>query len=550
MNFKPLLPIVVAVAAIALFAYSVSAREILTSPLQQDEVSGVVFEDLNGNRLQDDDEPGIAGVLVSNGVDIAETDDDGLYRLPVLEKMVVFVIKPADYMVPVDDNNVPEFYYIHYPDGSPEYIQEFRGLEPTGDLPESVDFPLYAIEASPKFTQLALGDTQPRNHAELQYLRDGAISDIVQNQAFGAEVAIALGDLMFDNLTLYDRYKSLMGLSGIPTYYLPGNHDMDVDALDDEHHLDTYISHFGPTYYAFNHGEVHFIVLDNVLWLGATEDLSTGNYTGSINKAQMEWMATYLEYISEDKLVVLAMHIPLVSWIDRDNDKHMTDNRAELYALFEGRKVLAMAGHTHTSEVHLPGDELEQWEGEMPFTQIIAGATSGSWFSGEKDDFGRPLSYQREGAPKGYFIVDYAGTEFQPRYKGVSFPAEKQMHLSFLSRQSSELPAGIITVDELNHTRVVVNVWAGSTQSEVRCAYDNGAEFTGTRSTTTRDPFALSRQEGLSDWMHTNGSWHIWTCPLASDLDAGAHTLTVTVNDSFGQTFTESMVFEVWSINK
>ena len=93
----------------------------------------------------------------------------------------------------------------------------------------------------------------------------------------------------------------------------------------------------------------------------------------------------------------------------------------------------------------------------------------------------------------------------------------------------------------------------------------------GTRTTTTRDPYAIERQKGLDEWMQTNrswqnlfppvirakigpenwmqtnSSWHLWTCPLADDLEPGAHRVTVVANDSFGQTFTEPYLFEIWA---
>jgi len=542
------IPLVAAAFLMSLLTVTLYVTPSLASPqAQTSEVTGIVFEDQNENQSYDDGEPGIAGVAVSNGIDVVQTSDDGRYSLPVRDNMVVFVSKPDGYMPIMDENNVPRFYYIHYPEGSPEYIQEFRGIEPTGDLPESVDFPLYPHESSADFTQLAIGDTQPRDHQELSYVRDDVIADMVQYGAFGSEFGIALGDLLFDNLTLYDRYQQIMGRAGIPIWYVPGNHDMDVDAVDEAHHLDTYISYFGPTYYSFDHGNAHFVVLDNVLWLGATPDLATGNYTGTITAEQMEWLANDLQFVPEDKLIVLNMHIPLVSWIDRSAPKHMTANRQELYDLLEGRKVLAFAGHTHTNEVWVPGDELEEWGQAIPFTHIIAGAVAGSWWSGAKDERGIPLSYQRDGAPNGYFVIDYSGADFQPRYKGAGFPIEQQMHLSFRSRNASMLPDGVLTVDELSHTRVVANVWAGSPQSTVTCAYDNGESFDGVRSTTTPDPYALKRQEGLDNGLRTNASPHLWLCAMPTTLAPGSHEVTVTTEDAFGQTFTHSMIFEVWA---
>jgi hypothetical protein len=477
-------------------------------------------------------------------------------------------------MVPVDENFVPQFYYIHYPDGSPDYIQEFRGIKPTGELPQSVDFPLYVLGeemADDGFTHLVMGDTQVRDYQEMAYLRDDVIADIAGEDAFGADFTIALGDLLHDQLTMYPRYKQIMGLQGIPIFYVPGNHDMDVDAIEDKYHWDTYISHFGPPHYSFDYGNVHFVVLDNVRWLGATPTLSTGNWQDGLGEDTLAWLAADLANVPKDRLLVLAMHVPIVTWVDAPKAMTPGGDRDALYDLVADYEVLALSGHTHTTEVHLPGDELEQWGGPLPFTHIIAGAACGGWWSGPEDERGIPISYQREGAPNGYFVVEYDGSDFAPRYKGADMPSRKQMHVSLLNRNDLGLADSCVTDGELGHTQLAINVWAGSTQTEVVCRFDNGTETAGTRTTTTRDPYAIERQKGIDEWMQVNrgwqnlfppvirakigpenwmqtkSSWHLWTCPMAADLEPGAHRVTVVANDSFGQTFTEPYLFEVWA---
>ncbi len=45
-----------------------------------------------------------------------------------------------------------------------------------------------------------------------------------------------------------------------------GNHDMNYDAVADSLSDETFESNFGPANYAFNYGQAHFIVLDNILY--------------------------------------------------------------------------------------------------------------------------------------------------------------------------------------------------------------------------------------------------------------------------------------------
>src|ERR1700676_3861334 len=65
-------------------------------------VTGVVFEDRSGSGRREPGDPGIPGVLVSNGRDVVKTDRDGRYALPVGEETIIFVIKPTGYAVHVE----------------------------------------------------------------------------------------------------------------------------------------------------------------------------------------------------------------------------------------------------------------------------------------------------------------------------------------------------------------------------------------------------------------------------------------------------------------
>lgn len=575
-RFTHILPSFFIIVTVVLLLFSVSSTHSKAALAQQaeNEVTGIVFDDQNGNGLYDDDEPGIADVAVSNGVDVVQTAADGHYTLPLLEDTVYFVTKPAAYMVPVDANMVPRFYYIHYPNGSPDYIQEFRGIAPTGEMPESLNFPLYALDetmADDEFTFLTIGDTQVRDYQELVYFRDDVVADIVNKTAFGADFAVVLGDMLTDQLTVFDHYQQTMGLTGIPTFYLPGNHDMDLDAIDDTHHLDTYISYFGPTNYSFDHGNAHFVMLDNIRWMGATPNLSAGNFTDGFSEQALTWLANDLANVPKEKLVVLGMHIPLVTKNDAPAAMTPGGDRDALYALLADYTVLALTGHSHVTEIDLPGDEVEAWGAPMPFTHINAGAACGSWWAGPADERGIPLAYQRDGVPNSYFVIDLDGNDFAPRVSGANVPIDKQMNVSLLNRWDLQLPANTVTTGELGHAQLAINVWAGSSQTAVTCSFDNDAEAAGARSAVTRDPYAIKRQQALDswmlenrewqnllpppirvkigpeNWMQTNSSWHLWTCPLPKDLEPGAHRVTVVVDDGFGQTFTEPYLFDIWA---
>jgi len=212
----------------------------------------------------------------------------------------------------------PAFYYRHYPDGTPAQING-AGVEwafpvsgSTGPLPAAIDFPLTAIaDASHQFEAHAFADPQARTELDQDKMREDLITTLIGNP-FSAEFGITVGDVVFDNLGLYDRHKDMMALMDMPQWYLPGNHDMNFESPDARFASETYKLHFGPTYYSFNYGNVHFVALNNVEYAGAGNQRADGErYRGYIHDDQLYWLAQDLAHVSKDALIVIASHIPL-----------------------------------------------------------------------------------------------------------------------------------------------------------------------------------------------------------------------------------------------
>lgn len=504
-------------------------------------VRGVVFEDTNRNGVLDSGEKGIPGVCVSNGREVVQTDNEGKYKLPAYENMIVFVTKPSGYDFPPSRYNTPLFFYVHRPNGSHEAIREYPGIAPTGPLPESLHFPLYKVEESENFKVVVFGDTQVSDHREIVYLRDAVITEVAKNHK-DALLAIALGDNINDPLNLYHRYLSVMAGMEVPVHYVIGNHDINFDAPDDTWKHETFSYLLGPNYYSFNVGKVHFVILDSFVWDGKA-------YYGEISEKQLQWLANDLAFVPKDHLVVVAMHIPLISYIDRTAEKHQVKNRDKLFAILEGRNVLFLAGHAHTIEKFFPGDTFGDWSPNLPFPQIIAGAACGSWWSGPKDDRGIPYSYQRDGAPKGYFVLEFQGNAWKDTFYPVGI--SRQINVSFFSPQ---IPAwtnarlglleGTFTKEELGGIFVVANVFNADSRSEILCAVDDNPPVT-MQYKSLADPSVVPLLAGLPDWMQTKGSTHTYVAPLPSDLDRGLHRVTVIFRDAYGRVFEEVRFLEV-----
>ena len=559
------------------------------------QVRGVVFLDKNENGTKERFEPGIPGVVVSNGKEVAITGPKGGYALPAYDEMIVFISKPAGYDVPLNENNMPKFYYIHQPSGSPDYIQEFPGIAPTGPLPRFVNFPLLTArhnEDDESFSSVMIGDTQVYSDDEIGHLRETLVKEIAtySNAAF----ALSMGDNIGDNLSLYPRYLKVMSGMNKPLYLVPGNHDMNFDAEDPAYAFETFKLFAGPTYYSFNYGKVHFVVLNSIVYPSPIyTDYKT--YHGEIDERQMTWLENDLAHVPQDHLVVLNMHIPVVSYQDRMAAQHQVANREALYALLKGRKALTLGGHTHTLEHFLPGDEMEGWGQPTPIPQIIVGAACGSWWSGDLDEDGVPFSYQRDGAPRGYDLFSFNGNTYEDTYKATGKSILRQINASFYTpsfdvwydalwgwlnedvNTRSEAPPvtindlpdqGIIAKSMLPSTTLVANVWGGSSDSEVYCNFDGTASVVGKRAFDIGDPYALRMEsyvfryaagftlfgdavygtadpQPLEAWLHTQTSPHVWTCEVPDDLDEGIHRVRVVSADMFGKWHQETKAFEV-----
>ncbi len=516
--------------------------------ITKDYVSGVVFYDFNRDGIHDFFEPGLPNVMVSNGFDVVKTNHRGQYRLPAasrgLQDFTVFITKPAGWKLPVDEDNIPQFSYHHMPYGSPDL--RFGGLPATGPQPEAINFPLVRDRYKNNFKIAVSGDTQPYSNNEVGYVRDSLANELAARKDL--EFLIIEGDVMGDDLGLYPRFKKILSAAKVPVYFVPGNHDLDFDAKSDANSFDTFKREFGPTYYSFDIGEVHFVVLDNVRYPCTPElDNVDGKhdfcndpenrptYNGVIDEAQMEWLANDLANVPEHKLIVLNLHIPIVTFTDMYATKHQTDNAQWLYDLIGDRPAVSLTGHTHTLENFLPGEYYEGWQeslglGATPFPQIVTGASSGSWWSGDLDEYNLPMSIQRLGAPRGYLILEFFGNEFTSTFKAANKSKTEQMSMDFLSptfiswfdtmmewkntdpTSRSETPPVSIadlpdtsiltTADLLGGTQLVVNVWNGSQESIVSVKIDdreavfaqNVQQGQGEGKTLALDPFALKKQ--------------------------------------------------------
>ena len=127
-------------------------------------------------------------------------------------------------------------------------------------------------------------------------IENGILPRIIESaKARGADFMVNTGDVSGDGsrgeLTLY---QNLIEASGLRIYTVPGNHDVGRGGTSE-----AYESIIGATYYSFDQGGDHFIVLDNA-------DDRVG-----IDQTQMQWLTADLARNSSKPRQFIFAHIPV-----------------------------------------------------------------------------------------------------------------------------------------------------------------------------------------------------------------------------------------------
>ncbi len=455
----------------------------------------------------------------------------------------VFVIKPSGWALPTRDNGLPQL-----------------ALDPV--RPGGLDCHLIRADEPTQFDVALLADTQPQSMRELDYLRDTILASVVSS---GCTVAINHGDVVFDVLDLYPRYLDLIAATGLTWHHCPGNHDMD-HADDPAQSFATWQRVFGPCHYAFQHGGVTFIMLNNVERLPDRQLTASGyDYRGAIGKRQLDFVRNLLVHVPREQLVVISMHIPLVGEDDPIDPAGMTHDRAELLRLLSERpNTLSLAGHTHTTEHHYLGPE-HGFLGPGLHHHHVLTAACGSWWSGPFDNCGLPFSDSRDGTPKGYHVLSIDGQRYTTRFVPVGSVAS-QLRISLegcshdegrgLEGKPRERLNPIVTGDQLASTRIIVNVFDGGPRTTVRCRIVGNNRSTG--STVHRlelarrkiaDPFTVEsycrHRAEIKSWVEPSLSSHIWQAQVPPDLAPGSYRIEVECSDEYGRKHLAAILVEV-----
>ncbi len=438
---------------------------------------------------------GIAGVAVTDGLQVVDTKADGSFAfVSGSDHQFVYLSVPAGYQIPVSRHHTAQFY---------------QPLRANARGEASITFELQPLAASDaQHTMLLLADIQAENAEEMRRYFEQTVPDIAQTvQALNGShhFSIACGDIVFDQLALFDDYERSTAQLAMPAFQVVGNHDLDTDSPTDDTSTRTFRSRFGPSYYSFTRGAVHYVVLDDVFWHGS-------GYLGYLDTEQLAWLEQDLQRVPPGSPLVISLHIPVEGTRNmREGAARPTiggsvSNREYLYRLVEPFRTHFLAGHTH--------------DGEHVFRHgthgHISGTVCGAWWSG-------PVC--GDGTPNGYAVYEARGEEIRWRYKSTGFAADHQIR-AYARGAVPDAPG-----------EVVANIW--NWDPEWTVTLWEGADRRGPMASRVAvDPLARSLYtpdklpEGKR-WVGTFPTEHLFFAPVS----AGATDLRIEATDRFGNVF-------------
>ncbi|MGC4032399.1 MAG: calcineurin-like phosphoesterase C-terminal domain-containing protein [Tepidisphaeraceae bacterium] len=521
---------------------------------------GIVFDDDAGTGKRSAGSKGIEGVLVSNGRDVVRTDAAGKYALPVKDGDVIFVIKPAGWMTPLNEYNLPTFYYFHRPAGSPQWkpknwqdldpIWFYKGSKPTGPLPASIDFPLRRREELDEFKVVIFGDTQISHDRQIEWMSRDTLAELVGTS--GVAFGLSLGDLVNVGLCyLFEPLNQMQAKTGFPWYVVPGNHDQNLVTPNDELADEQFRSVYGPTTYAFEYGPVSFLMIENIMrrpfsklsepaTQPATGRPAGDDYGCGLREDQWQFVENYLKTVPKDRQLVLCMHIPLTG---EGADEKAFAKR--LLGLLNGRPhTLSMSGHTHIQRHSFLGAD-RGFAGPGTHHHFNSICVRGDGYRGMFDELRIPTCQACDGTPNGYSFITFTKTGYAIRYKPSRQPTDYQMNVFVPPRIKSK---------NVTTTAVQANVFAGSERSVVRMRV-NGGSWQPMKLTPQFDPsitWVLEAQNKPESWLgskytHSDApqSFHIWEAEIGTKIPVGTHVLEVESQDMFGQVDHATTLFRV-----
>jgi hypothetical protein len=467
--------------------------------------SGLVFEDRNGNGLRDGREPGVAGVLVSDGGQVVRTDVHGRYTLSASDAAVVSIIKPAGWQPAKRADGLPDIW--RHVDDSAALAADGASCRP---------FALRKAKGEPaSLSALLFADPQTTNATEVDFYHRDVVAPLVGQHR--AQLGLTLGDITNDDPALYPALVEATSQLGVPWLNIPGNHDMDMDATSDANSLASFQRALGPDTFAWEESQAVFIGLDDII----AQPGQRPAYIGGLREEQFAWLQQYLATLDARRLVVVGLHMPLFDPAFRAADRQRL---FDLLARFPKRLVLS--AHTHTQQ-HRRWGASDGWQGAGTLHEYNVGAACGAFWSGVSDAAGIPVTTMADGTPNGYGLLHVDGQgDYTVEYRAARTPADVQMHLHgpTVLRQGAYPAWGLYA-----------NVWMGEDDTVVEFRVDGG-DWQPMKRINAPDPALLVENvaDDLADALRSFDrspeaklSPHLWRGALPTKLGVGEHQVEV-----------------------
>ena len=217
-----------------------------------------------------------------------------------------------------------------------------------------------------------------------------------------------------DNKYSYKEYiADANGIKNLQIFHTIGNHDHSMYYTGDFDTVTEYKQVMAPTYYSFNVGNIHYIVLDNIECTNATvnTDRSDGaynrTYKDNVVQEQLDWLKKDLAFVSTSTPLCLTMHAPLFTYLGASS---LDDANALVNILKSYDQVQFFTGHTHKMY------NIDN-SGTTHVFEHNAGAVCATWWWSANQTPG--IHIAQDGAPGGYSIVDVTGNTFKWKFKGT-----------------------------------------------------------------------------------------------------------------------------------
>ena len=496
---------------------------------------------------------GVENVVVSDGAEVTVTNEKGIYQLKSAKKWgYVFISVPSGYEVP-SVGVLPQFH---------------RALKNSADVVERADFKLEKVDGQDSYKIFMLGDMHLANRTGdlgqfAQFTSD--LTDYMTRHKGEKMYALTLGDMTWDlywysNSYYIPQYLNTINsqIKNLQIFHTMGNHDNDFQTRSDYDAAVKYVDQICPTYYSFNIGKVHYVVMDDID-CSSYDGTESRNYVKSLSAEQLDWLAKDLSHVAKTTPVVVAMHAqvfyPTTSGFKIDHDQV---NTLRLFDILDGYTVRFVTGHTHKLFNVTPDAPIVDGHN---FREYNSGSVCASWWWSGNLTPG--IHIGTDGTPGGYGIWDVTGTAFQCLYKSTGWPEEYQfrsydlnnVHFSMadVPLMPSDISASVKNAymqyvnayPQNNDNEVLINIWNWNSDWTLSVVDENRKTLPYTE-VWAYDPLhiaALSVKRFNNAGLKSPPSFITESATnffkvKADDADVD---LTITVKDEFGNEWTENM---------